>query len=320
MPNTGKLLEGFVKEIEKALLPNEFSITTNDKVFNDAGTPIAEFDIVITGKIGSTNFKWLIECRDRQSQGPASGEWIEQLVGRRDRFNFDKIIAVSTTGFSEGAATYAKDKGIETREIKEADLSQISDWFKVQELVLTRSNSLLESAEIMIDDTEEKTQALSELMLSLKNPDEKILFSTETKDCCNLATAFLLASEAAGLFEDIDPNGGSKKIKLKVQYPNDESHFVIQTKLGDVRVKEIIFGGVLQIVLENIPISEIKKYESTQNGNVIATETSFRFDVGNNQHDLSFIRIADTGQTLVGVGTSKESLSNKFLIRFNLEN
>ncbi|MBA3072238.1 MAG: restriction endonuclease [Anaerolineae bacterium] len=309
MANTGKLLEGFVAQIEKALLPNKFTITTNDKLFTE-GTPVAEFDIVIAGKIGSTNFKWLIECRDRPSQGPVPGEWIEQLFGRRDRFKFDKIIAVSTTGFSDGAAKYAKDKGIETREIKEADLSQISDWFKVQEMVLTKSNAMLESVEINIDDTDEKIQALSELLLSLRNPDEKILFSTETKDFCNLATAFLLASQSAGLFTDIDPKGGSKRVKLQAQYTNDKSCFLIKTKLGDVRIKDILFGGVLKIILEKIPICDIKKYESTQTGNVIATETSFKFDVGDNQHDVSFIRIEDTGQTIVGVGTTKRTDSS----------
>ena len=305
MPNTGKLLEGFVEQIEKALLPNKFSITTNDKVFTEEGIPVAEFDIVVAGKIGSTNFKWLIECRDRPSQGPVPGEWIEQLVGRRDRFNFDKIIAVSTTGFSEGAATYAKEKGIEIRAINEADLSQINDWFKVQEMVLTRSNALLESVEIIIDDTDEKTQALSELLLNLRNPDEKILFSTETRDFCNLATAFLLASESADLFTDIDPNGGSKRIKLKAQYPNEKSYFVIQTKQGEVRIKEILFGGVLQNTIEKIPVFDIKKYESIETGNVIATKASFNFNVGEKQQDVSITKIEDTGQILIGVGTSK---------------
>ena len=101
--NTGKILESFIRQIEKILLPHEFKIISNEKVFNDEGIQIAEFDIEIEGKVGSTNLKWLIECRDRPTQGAAPGSWIEQLVGRRDRFKFNKVIAVSTTGFAEGA-------------------------------------------------------------------------------------------------------------------------------------------------------------------------------------------------------------------------
>ncbi len=127
MSNTGKLLEGFVERIEKILIPHGFIILPNEKVYNTDGVQIAEFDIKISGKVGTTNFKWLIECRDRPTQGPAPAAWIEQLVGRRDRFNFDKVIAVSTTGFAEGASEYAKDKGIEIRTVTEADVDQISE-------------------------------------------------------------------------------------------------------------------------------------------------------------------------------------------------
>lgn len=33
--------------------------------------------------------------------------WIEQLVGRRARFGFNKVTAVSITGFATGAAEFA---------------------------------------------------------------------------------------------------------------------------------------------------------------------------------------------------------------------
>lgn len=136
MPNTGKLLEGFVERIERLLLPFGFTVLPNEKVYNDDGIQIAEFDIEISGKVGTTNFKWLIECRDRPTQGAAPGSWIEQLVGRRERFNFDKVIAVSTTGFAEGASQFAKDKGIEIRTVTEASIEQISDWFLMNEITV----------------------------------------------------------------------------------------------------------------------------------------------------------------------------------------
>src|SRR5258706_7854825 len=174
MSNTGKLLEGFVERIEKILIPHGFIILPNEKVYNTDGVQIAEFDIKISGKVGTTNFKWLIECRDRPTQGPAPAAWIEQLVGRRDRFNFDKVIAVSTTGFAEGASEYAKDKGIEIRTVTEADVDQISDWFLLNEMTLFKRGAILEHATLLIDENEskEKHEALRQALTNSKLPEK----------------------------------------------------------------------------------------------------------------------------------------------------
>src|SRR6187402_987528 len=117
MSSDGRRLESLVAFVEKALLPTGFSVTMNERIYDDIGTQIAEFDVQARGKIGTTDFAWLIECRDRPKSGPAPTSWIEQLVGRRDRFNFNKVTAVSTTGFAAGAKEYAILKGIELREV-----------------------------------------------------------------------------------------------------------------------------------------------------------------------------------------------------------
>lgn len=133
MSNSGEHLERLVKQIESLLLPTGFTIESREKIFNDEGVQIAEFDIVITGKVGSTPIRILIECRDRPTEGPAPASWIEQLVGRRTRFKFDKVVAVSTTGFSKGAKQFADESGIEYR-LLDNTLSpdSIADWFSYQ--------------------------------------------------------------------------------------------------------------------------------------------------------------------------------------------
>ena len=80
-------------------LPVGFEVKSNERVFNDGGIQIAEFDIEIRGKVGTTMIAWLIECRDRPAQGAAPGSWIEQLVGRRNRFGFNKVTAVGVSEF-----------------------------------------------------------------------------------------------------------------------------------------------------------------------------------------------------------------------------
>lgn len=134
MAADGKQLEALVAFAEKTLLPMGFSVTANQRVFNDERIQIAEFDIEIRGKVGSTAFAWLIECRDRPTSGPAPGAWIEQLVGRRARFGFNKVTAVSTTGFASGATDFARAQGIELREVRALLPEEFANWLVVRHI------------------------------------------------------------------------------------------------------------------------------------------------------------------------------------------
>jgi len=130
--NSGKELERLVQEIERSLLSSDFGVTLNKTEFDNAGNQLAEFDIVISGRVGSLQIKWLIECRDRPSEGAAPGSWIEQLASRKTRFNFDKVIAVSTTGFAEGISDYAESQGVVLRTVQR--LSDIASDFNIEEI------------------------------------------------------------------------------------------------------------------------------------------------------------------------------------------
>lgn len=92
MPDSGKNIELLVKVVENILLPKGFTVTVREKIFNDKGIQIAELDVLVSGKLGSTQVDWLIECRDRPSEGSSPISWIEQLVGRRDRLGLTKLL------------------------------------------------------------------------------------------------------------------------------------------------------------------------------------------------------------------------------------
>ena len=130
--NSGRELEQLVRDIERSLLPSGFDVSLNKSESNTEGNQLAEFDIVISGRLGSSLVKWLIECRDRPSQGPAPGSWVEQLVARKARFNFDKVIAVSTTGFARGTSDYAETNGISLRTVQK--MTDIATDFNIQEI------------------------------------------------------------------------------------------------------------------------------------------------------------------------------------------
>jgi hypothetical protein len=58
--NDDKSLEWLVSLIEEQGVPRGFGVNTRKPVFED-GVQIAELDIVVTGKVGTTTFKGLIE-------------------------------------------------------------------------------------------------------------------------------------------------------------------------------------------------------------------------------------------------------------------
>lgn len=123
--NDGKKLEELVKLVESIDLPPGFKVETNTPVYDDDNNQIAELDILITGKVGTVNYRTLYECRDRPSGGAADGAWIQQLIGRRDVLGLTSVVAVSTTGFSPSAEKFAKDRNIELRTVDtltEADI------------------------------------------------------------------------------------------------------------------------------------------------------------------------------------------------------
>lgn len=138
MSTDGTALERMVTGIEKVLLGEEFTVVPNYKVFDDDGNQVAEFDIRIEGKVGSTSFRWLIECRDRPSEGPAPSSWIQQLAGRKELFGFDKVIAVSTTGFSRAAKDAARRLNITLRMVTSSQ--ELSSEFGVIEFRMSSLN------------------------------------------------------------------------------------------------------------------------------------------------------------------------------------
>jgi len=281
MDTNGKQLERLVALIEKLYLPEGFEITTNEKVYDD-GVQIAEFDIEIRGRLGTTEVRWLIECRDRPTEGPAPSSWIEQLVGRRGRFGFNKVTAVSTTGFAKGASDFAKREGIETRQVKALTPEDFADWLVMRSIIQVEQSGRLEHATFVIDENESpERQEAFRATISAKGTSEEILRWIETNKTYRAASAFEAAiSEKPEAYDDVVP-GQPKPLTLTVSYPDDRAHFVVDTSTGPVRVRQIIFRGALTITRKEIPLSGTVEYAHAASGESISQSASFEFEALN---------------------------------------
>jgi hypothetical protein len=292
-------LEALVAFVEKTLTPQGVTVSTNQRVFNDEGVQIAEFDVEVWGKFGSTEIRWLIECRDRPGHGSAPCSWIEQLVGRRARFGFNKVTAVSTTGFAPGAVDFAKCQEIELREVASLSPETFMPWLSMRTMGWLSKTANLHQACIFVDlsEPEDRKRALESLLANTPL-NEFILRSTKTGDCGPLAHAFLASVEAVGnMFDDVIANGPSKRVDLKVDYTSDDDHFAIDTAAGAVRVRSIAYVGELQIKFTTVPILEIAEYRRIASESPISQVVSFEpQEILGSKSSVEFHRIAETGQ------------------------
>lgn len=300
MTADGKQLEALVAFVEKTLLPAGFKVTTNERVFNEEGVQIAEFDIEIQGKVGSTKINWLIECRDRPNSGAAPGSWVEQLVGRRTRFGFNKVTAVSTTGFAPGAVDFAREQGIELREVKALEPDEFAEWLAIRHIHHIEKQTKLVNAIFSPHESEAEDRKLAlEKFLATALGSAAFLNSSVTGEAITPANAFLSAVNGIeGVFEGVVPNGQEKKIRLHATY-TDDSHFFVETAAGPVRIHTIVFDGELQITEELVPLTLTAEYRNA-GGELISQVASFApQSIFGMKFSTEMHRIAESGETHV---------------------
>jgi hypothetical protein len=301
MKSDGKRLENLVAFVEKTLLPAGFSVTTNDRVYNDEGVHIAEFDVQARGRIGTTDFAWLIECRDRPASGPAPVSWIEQLVGRRERFRFNKVTAVSTTGFAAGAAEFAVAQGIELREVKSLTAEDFADWLHLRYITGHVRHTTLLSASFLLDPSTPKEfhDALGELLPAVTG-NSSVLRSSRTGEVTTPSFAFAGAVNAnEHLYDGLVPNGDDRKIRLHASYPEDD-HFIIDTNAGPVDIPVIVFHGELRLKENQIPLVYTGEYKGAVGGEPISQVVSFGpQSIMGMKFNMEMHRLAETGETHV---------------------
>lgn len=302
MADDGTKLEQLVKIIEEMLLPQGFNVTTRKKVFDDNGNQIAELDIVVNGVVGSTEFIWLIECRDRPSAGASPVSWIEQLYARRDRLNFNKVTAVSTTGFAPGAVEYAKGKGIELRAVTEVDEYTIFDWLKFVNVQLQHNLGYLKEAKILLapDATQEHISRLAKQFSKL-NFRDPILILANTGENHSIFTVFqnILRNYSYLVFQGILPGDKIENKIIQADFNNSESRYkIVLNDKDEVFVGAIVFVTDLSVESKQIPISRTTEYINVIDDALIAKTIHFESPYKDKNIDFSIHELSDKTRRL----------------------
>jgi len=288
----GKELEQLVAFVEETLVPKGFDVKLNKKVFDEGGNQLAEFDIQVRGKVGTGEIAWLIECRDRPSEGAAPGSWIDQLAGRRARFNFNKVTAVSTTGFSASARASGDQHGIDLREVSSISASEFS-WLQMEHLVF--QERVIGIRHITVNIVEECLSEIvkAEVGVIVKASSDQTPFlvnSTGGTACVRDVFTRMVEKEWDALVPDAPP----RSLKVLANF-REQDRFHINTSQGEVPVGSIIIEGEVSI-RQTLIASETFKYHDAKTGEVISELVKFPFSHGSTKVTLEMHRITGASE------------------------
>jgi hypothetical protein len=142
MPKRTNEFQRLVAYVYSKITPIGGKVTESAELLEDGSTTKREIDILIEHKISGIELKIAIECRDRSRDETV--EWIDLLIGKYSRLKVNKVVAVSSAGFSNEAERKAAAHGIDTITAEEATKVDWAAMIAAQIFtVMTHSNMLL---------------------------------------------------------------------------------------------------------------------------------------------------------------------------------
>jgi hypothetical protein len=298
LAKSGKELEDFVKNVESVFLPLGFNISSREKIFDEDGTQIAEFDLIISGKLGTTEINWLIECRDRPSEGAAPSSWIQQLIGRQEVYEFNKVTAVSSTGFSKSAVIAAKKAGIELRTLKDLKPDSMFNWFKSEHLTFRKTETKLKNVKFHIP---KLPVELNNKLKEFHKPEQKILTHTSEDKLFSLLDMWRYTmNRIPGIDSDVEPNKNPIPKEFPVKYPDPKYRFLINLQEKEYQIEGAIFFVDIMVVKELIPISKTTQYHNEEKTEKpIAESVHFELNDGTKYLDIAIHKVSNEDQTMI---------------------
>lgn len=132
MAQPGQFLEIMMANLQSYLAPQGAKVRLREKFYNpESGKQIGEIDITLRGDFGTSKFFYAIECRDRPAEGAQGLPWITQILGKKKLLKPDKMIAVSSTGFTDDSQAFAADENIDLITIRAAADDDPREWLKI---------------------------------------------------------------------------------------------------------------------------------------------------------------------------------------------
>lgn len=285
MARKGRDFEQLIEKLEKILLPEKAVIASPDFIVDKITGQKREVDISIKMEVGSVPILIIIECRDRQADQDTT--WIEQLYTKTCDLNANKVIAVSSSGFSDNAVTKATHYGMETRTYGEISAEDIKDWCKIEFITTHTQQYLIHHVQLDIPETE----LLSGNPLEGKTVGNFSLTRTKDKTQVNLKSIFEGEANAHNVWASVPVDNNLHRKTVKIEFSNPEDRYEIDNGDKVIPITSITFIVDLKIEIKNIPISKVTAYKGKDGA--IAQTLEFDELLPGNNMILQFIKAKD---------------------------
>jgi len=130
MVRKGRLLEVLMMQLQEFCADEGVDIQSPEIFYDEDGHLIGEVDITLRSKVGTASTFLGIECRDRPSDGPQGRDWIREILGKKQDLKIDKMIAISSSGFTNGAESLAIESRIDLITVTGLETLDVSEWIE----------------------------------------------------------------------------------------------------------------------------------------------------------------------------------------------
>jgi hypothetical protein len=129
MSKEGEDFERLVEGCHKISEPEDISVTWDDHIEGQYSKTDRQIDVSLKYKVNPSDTRAIVECRDRSKFQDVT--WIDSLIGKCGDVGTSQAIAVTTSGFTKGAVTYANDVGIDLRIVSDVSSEEFT-WNKCE--------------------------------------------------------------------------------------------------------------------------------------------------------------------------------------------
>ncbi len=264
MPRKGRGTELVLKELESLSLKDQAKIKSPDYIYDVVTGKDREVDVSIRIKIGTHEFLTIIECRDRK--GNEDVTWIEQIVTKTKNLQANKVIAVSTSGFTDGAKKLAAHENVILRTLRDFKADEAIDWLDSLILRESKWNMLhmgINCINVELDDPTKKE--FGKIEIKDFDPLEKNIKVASSGEYVNFEDIINSVNKENNnfLFDDINDNEPPVIKKALLKFDLDNKH-LIEIEDKTFYIDTIAIECECWIEAKKIPFKKALKYEENE--------------------------------------------------------
>lgn len=262
MPRKGRETELVLKELESLSLKDQAEIKSPDFIRDVVTGQKREVDISIRFKVGTHEFLTVIECRDRKKSQDAT--WIEQIVTKTRNIHANRVIAVSTSGFTDGAKKLAEHENVILRTLRDFKADEAIEWmdkvtFELRERQWDPINMQIELIDEKLKDESKGKLKEMNIQFNLHKKEFKVASTGEYVSINDIINS---ANKNNGDFLFNDLNDGDPPVikRALLEFAQENKHFIeIDDKNYYIKFMDVELKCWVETKI--IPLKKALRYE-----------------------------------------------------------